>query len=147
MKSNCLLDLRSEILIRRHKEESIQLAKTITAEAELFDELMNFFLGDENEIARHSAWLLGHCYDINPELFEPYLARIISNLENEHLTAAVKRNSVRVLQFTTIPTDQIGILNEICYRYLRSQKETIAVRVFCYDGTIQYRLPVSRVKR
>ncbi len=43
---------------------------------------------------------------------------------------AVKRNTLKILQFVDIPEDLLGITADICFRLLNDGKEPIAVKVF-----------------
>jgi hypothetical protein len=55
---------------------------------------------------------------------------MIRRMQEPGVHYAVKRNVVRILQFIEIPHTLIGEVTKICFDYLASPNEPIAVRVF-----------------
>ena len=66
----------------------------------------------------------------HPELIKPHLKKIIYNLKAPGIHDAVKRNTVRFLQFIEIPKSLHGITLDICFGFLQDKKEPIAIKVF-----------------
>lgn len=95
-----------------------------------FEELVNAFLSGSYRITQRAAWPLSYCVKVHPELIKPHLKRIIMNLKKPGLPEAVKRNTVRFLQFIQIPKPLQGHVLEICFSYLQDTREPIAIRVF-----------------
>jgi len=121
------MNLKEEILEDFSKQYVVYLAKKIGANQELFDELMILFLGKDYRITQRAAWILSHCFDENPWLINKHLKVMIDNLKKQ-VDVAVKRNTVKVLQHVDIPDDLLGDLAEICFGYLNSGKEAVAVK-------------------
>lgn len=95
-----------------------------------FEELVNAFLKGPYRVTQRSAWPLSYCVEKHPNLIKPHLKRIIRNLESPGLHVAVKRNTIRLLQFIEIPKSSQGAAVGICFKFLSDPKEPIAVRVF-----------------
>ena len=110
----------------------------IEAVEDLFDEFMTLFLGDDYRITQRSAWVLSHCIDNHPWLMIKHLEALVVNLQNDGVSDAVKRNTVRVLQFAEIPEKLAGLTADLCFSFLQSHKEPIAVKA--YAMTIIYNL-------
>lgn len=123
------MSLRKEILKEHSKQHTVYLANKIGPDQEAFDELMEFFLGDEYRVTQRAAWVVSHCIDAHPWLIKKHLRSIIENLQKS-VHVAVKRNTVRILQFVEIPEGLMGIAAEICFRYLNSGREPVAVKEF-----------------
>ena len=121
------MSLREEILKEHSKSHTTYLANKIGPSQEAFDELMELFLGDEYRVTQRAAWLVSHCVDAHPWLIRKHLKSVIKNLQKP-VHVAVKRNTVRILQFMEIPEDLMGLTAEICFKFLNSGKETIAVK-------------------
>lgn len=121
------MPLKEEILEDLSKQYVVYLANKIGANQEKFDELMGLFLDDDLQISQRAAWILSHCFDENPWLIEKHLKVMVENLKKP-VNVAVKRNTVRVLQHVDIPEDLLGEMAEICFGFLNSGKETIAVK-------------------
>ncbi len=123
------MSLREEILKEHSKQHTVYLAHKIGPNQEAFDKLMVLFLGNEYRVTQRAAWLVSHCVDAHPGLLKKHLKSMIENLEKP-VHVAVKRNTLRILQFIEIPEDLLGLTADICFKFLKSGKETIAVKVF-----------------
>ena len=67
--------------------------------------------------------------DKHPFLIKPYLPLLVKQLHNPKHDA-VKRNVLRILQFIDIPDEVMGELADLCFNFLTSSKEAIAIKVF-----------------
>lgn len=123
------MSLRKELLKEHSKSHTVYLANKIGTNQELFDELIRLFLGNESRVTQRAAWVVSHCIEANPWLIEKHLKSIIENLQKP-VHVAVKRNTTRILQFIDIPEDLVGLTADICFRFLNSGKEPVAVKVF-----------------
>ncbi len=123
------MNLTEELLKEHSKANSMVIANYIDNDQDLFDELMVLFLGADYRISQRAAMVLGHCAEKYPGLIKKHLKSMVQNLRND-VNDAVKRNTVRVLQFIEIPDDLAGTTTDICFNILRSHKEPIAVKAF-----------------
>jgi hypothetical protein len=124
------MDLESEILLTRSKQQVVRLVKWVGNNAGRFKQLMELFLKEDEEIARRSAWVIGHCVEAHPDLMQPWLKPMIKKMKQAKAHCAVKRNGVRILQFVEIPSVLKGTVADLCFKYLTAQDEPIAVRTF-----------------
>lgn len=87
-----------------------------------------YFNGTKIEVQRvsHILMLAGDAY---PHFIQPYLNKMIDYL-NQNPMDAVKRNTLRILQFQDIPASREGELFEKGISYLQSKDEPIAVKAF-----------------
>ena len=140
------MTLKEELLKEFSKKYVFNLAKKIGPDQERFDELIMLFLHDEYRVTQRAAWVLSHCVDNHPWLLEKHLEPIILNLQND-INDAVKRNTVRVLQFMEIPEDLMGILADACFKFLNSGKEPVAIKA--HSMTILYNITrkFTRIKK
>ncbi len=132
------MDFPKELSGEFSKQRTVSIANAIGSNQELFDEFMVLFFGDDCRITQRTAWVLSHCIDNHPWLMNEHLESMILNLHKDNLSDAVKRNTVRVLQFAEIPESLAGLTADICYRLLQSHNEPIAVKA--YAMTIIYNL-------
>lgn len=107
-----------------------RIVKYIGSDQDRFEALVNAFLSSSYRITQRAAWPLSYCVKDHPELIKPHLKKIIMNLKKPGLHDAVKRNTVRFLQFIQIPKPLQGHVLDILLSYLQDTKEPIAVRVF-----------------
>ncbi len=125
------MDLRTTLLSRHSKEHTLRVADQVIEEG-LFDKLMYHFLHDTGEgyrITQRAAAIVNEVCERKPEWLEPYYERVILNLRND-VHDAVKRNTVRLLQFHDIPEDLLGEAADVCFKLLESAKEPVAIKVF-----------------
>lgn len=123
------MTLRNDILKEHSKPHAEYLARIIGPDQESFDELIELFLANEYRVTQRAAWVFRLCVDAHPWLLDKHLKSIIENLQKP-VHDAVKRNTVRILQFVNIPEELMGLTADICFRFLNSGSEPVAVKVF-----------------
>ena len=120
-----------EALLKEHsKKNSVAIANWIGADKDRFEELMDLFLHSEYRITQRAAYVLLFVSDKHIELFQPYIGILLKNLETKKVHIAVKRNTVRVFQNIHIPKKHQGQAAALCFEYLESANEAIAVKCF-----------------
>jgi hypothetical protein len=122
-----MTSLREEILKEHSKRHTVYLTNKIGADQDAFDELMKLFLGDEYRVTQRASWVVSHCYDVHPWLLQKHLKAIIENMQGP-THVAVKRNTLRMLQLMDIPDELLGYTADLCFKFLNSGKESIAVK-------------------
>ncbi|MFM6925152.1 MAG: hypothetical protein ACKOU7_06585 [Ferruginibacter sp.] len=95
-----------------------------------FDELFTLFLNDEYRVVQRAAWPVSYCVDAHPELISKHWEELVDNLKKPDLHDAVKRNSIRLMQDIELPEKYHGEIMDLCFRYLESPTEALAVKVF-----------------
>jgi hypothetical protein len=124
------MDIKKELLKEHSKWQAIKIANYVGDDPARFKELMELFLRPECRVSQRAAWSVNFCSQQHPELIKSHLAAMIKNLDREDLHDAVKRNTVRILQFIDIPEKLQGDLADICFRYLLSADEPAAIKAF-----------------
>ena len=124
------MNIKDALIQENSKENAERIAQHIGTDPDKFAELMTLFLDDGHHLTQRAAWPLSKCIDRHPELLSPYLERVILNLQTDGLPVAVKRNTVRILQEVAVPEALLGPLAEVCFQFLESGDEPIAVKVF-----------------
>ena len=124
------MDIKQELTKEQSKALVVKIRDYIGNDSKKFSELMGlFFTNDDWRLNQRAAWVLGHCMDQYPTLITPYIPKLLQNLKNK-VPDAVKRNTVRCLQDVDIPEEYLGETAEICFNYLNSSEEPVAVKVF-----------------
>lgn len=116
------------------------LADLIYQKPELFNEFIAVYLRDEEPVSRRAAWVVDTVSEKLPELLFPFIPRIIEKLPTFSHNA-LKRHSVRMLARSPLPSRQFGPLANICFDWLTSANEPVAVKVWCMD--ILYRIALQ----
>ena len=94
------------------------------------DELMQCFTDKEYRIAQRAAWNVSDVTKRNPELIQPYLKEIVTQLERTDVHPAVIRNSVRILQTIEIPEALHSEVMNVCFNFIEQPATPIAVKAF-----------------
>jgi len=125
-----VFNLREEILKEHSKVQCNKIVNWVGASQQHFDELFHLFLHDEYRVVQRAGWPVSYCVIGHPELIKKHWNSLIKNLEKPNLHNAVKRNSIRLLQDINIPEKYQGEVMDICFNYIASPAEAVAVKAF-----------------
>jgi hypothetical protein len=121
----------TDVLLKNYTKENCRRIVTWVGDNQKkFDELFALFVSNEYRIVQQSAWPLSYCVQAHPQLIEQHYPKLISNLSKPNIPNAVKRNTIRLLQFITIPKKYHGVVMNICFELIQSIEEKPAVKAF-----------------
>ncbi|MEO6732682.1 MAG: hypothetical protein ABIN01_15785 [Ferruginibacter sp.] len=123
-------NLREEILKEHSKAQCHKIVEWVGGNQQRFDKLFRLFLDDEYRVTQRASWPLSYCVIAHPELIKKKFGELIGNLYKPGLHDAIKRNTVRLLQEIDIPKKYQGEIMNICFSYLESPTEAVAVKAF-----------------
>ncbi|MEJ7739002.1 MAG: hypothetical protein WKF97_16375 [Chitinophagaceae bacterium] len=124
------MQLREEILKEHSKAQCTKIVEWIGDSQERFDQLFNLFLTDEYRVVQRAAWPLSYCSIAHSSLIYKHFGKLIRNLHKPSIHPAVKRNTIRLMQDLKIPEKYHGELMDICFTYIASTDEAVAVKAF-----------------
>lgn len=124
------MDIRKQLLTTHSKENTTLIVNYIGSDPERCDELMKLFLYGHYRVIQRAAWVVGDLARARPELVMPYLPEMVENLKRPDIHVAARRNTVRFWQEIELPEDLWGEVAELCFDFLQSAEETVAVKVF-----------------
>ncbi len=124
------MKLREEILKEHSKAQCSKIVKWVGNDQKRFDELFHLFLNDIYRVTQRAAWPVSYCVIAQPGLIAKNWRKLISNLKKPILHDSIKRNSIRLLQNLEIPEKYHGEIMDICFKYLESPAEALAIKVF-----------------
>lgn len=124
------MNLRETILAEHSKSNCACIVEWIGKNQYRFDKLVKLFLTDEYKVVQRAGWPLSEVVLKYPGLIQPHLEKILSYVNKPGLHTAVKRNTIRLLQNIIIPKKYHGKVMTICFDYLLSPDEEIAVKAF-----------------
>ncbi len=124
------MNLIKELQKDFNKAKCDKIVQYIGSDQSRFKMLVEAFLSEPYRLTQRAAWPLSYCVKKHPGLIKPHLKKIINNLNAPGIHDAVKRNTVRFLQFIEIPKSLHGITLDICFGFLQNKKEPIAIKVF-----------------
>jgi hypothetical protein len=133
-----------EALLKEHsKAQTMRIVNFIGDDPAHVETLMSLFLADEYRVTQRASWVISYCAKTYPALISAHLDKMVGKLTEPGVHDAVKRNIVKVLADMDIPDPLCGEVMDICYRYLRSADEPIAVKAHAMSvaGKISQRYP------
>ena len=124
------MKLKEQILSEHTKANCDYIVKWVGSSQQKFDELFDLLLSNEYRVAQRAAWPLSYAATCHPQLIKKHFSKLLGNLQKPGIHNAVKRNSIRVLQHIEIPTRYHGPVMNLCFNYIASPTELIAVKAF-----------------
>jgi len=124
------MDLKKQILKEHSKEQCNKIVNWVGSDKKKFNELFHLFLHSEYRVTQRAAWPLSYCAIAHPHFMENNYEELIGNLKKANLHDSIKRNTVRLLQSADIPEKYEGPIMEICFKYLESPGEAVAIKAF-----------------
>ena len=124
------MKLREQILKEHSKANCNAIVQWIGDSQQRFDKLFALFLNDEYRVVQRAAWPLSYAVIAHPKFIQKHFYKLLKNLQKPNLHNAVKRNTIRLLQDIPIPHRFQGQIMEICFGYINSPREAIAVKAF-----------------
>jgi hypothetical protein len=114
----------------------------VVSSPDRMDELMDLFFDKDLRTCQRAAWPVGLLADKNPKLLEPYIERMLVNLDAPHHDAVI-RNTFRTFQVTDFPEDLEGVAFDKAFDFLLDINNAIAIRVFAMTvcGNIAMKYP------
>ena len=127
------MKLRDQILKEHSKANCNAIVKWIGFSQQRFDQLFDLFLNDEYRVVQRAAWPLSYSVIANPEFIQKHFSKLLRNLQKPNLHNSVKRNTIRLLQDISIPVRFHGRVMNICFEYIISPGEAVAVKAFALN--------------
>ena len=124
------MNLKQKILSEHTKTNREEIVNWIGSNPTRFAELVKLFLGNDKLITQRSGWPLSFAGIAHPEFIPKHLGKLVTNLKQEDLHNAVKRNTIRLLQEISIPKKYQGDVMNICFDFIISPTEKPAIKAF-----------------
>lgn len=123
------MNIRDQLLIENSKKNWQTVANYIGNDKKKVKELMNLYFSDEYRIVQRASQVISDLSDVHPDLFKPYLGKMIQHLSIDSIDA-VRRNTMRLFQTLDPPEEFEGELFEKGMDLLKSAEAPKAVKAF-----------------
>ena len=124
------MHLRNQILKEHTKQNCNAIVEWVGNDVSRFNQLFKLFLNDEYRVTQRAAWPISYCVIAHPEFMKNNLAKLLSNLQKPNIHDSIKRNAVRILQSIIIPEKYEGVIMDLCFKYIESPTEAVAIKAF-----------------
>lgn len=105
----------------------LRIQEAVETDPDKLNELMDLFCSAPYRVQQRAAWVAG---SLPPKLTAPFLPRIIEVCRSFPSNDSVKRNSMRLLQFSKIPEELSGLAWDLSFKLASKREEAIAIRAF-----------------
>ena len=124
------MNLRETILSEHSKTNCDRIVTWIGSNQQRFNELFYLFLNDESRVTQRAAWPLSFSAIAHPALMKNNFEKLIKNLHHPNLHDVITRNTVKLLQQIEISEECEGDVMNICFQYVESPTEAVAIKAF-----------------
>ncbi|MDB5277559.1 MAG: hypothetical protein JWR61_2514 [Ferruginibacter sp.] len=124
------MHLEDEILKEHSREQCNTIVQWVGKSQQRFDELFALFLRGEYRITQRASWPLSYCVEAHPEFIKNHFENLLNNLQRPGVHDAVKRNTIRLLQYADIPEKFRGRVMDMCFKSVASPTEAVAIKAF-----------------
>lgn len=107
-----------------------KIADYVGTDKSRFKKLFEIYLAGPYRITQRAAYPISICVERHPDLILPHLSQALRFLSTPNIHQAVKRNTLRILKIIVIPQRYHAKIISICFDYLQSKSESIAVKAF-----------------
>lgn len=140
-------DLKDLLLYDLSKRHTNDLARLAGKDSRILEALWKYALSDEEPLNWRSAWVIKGIHEIDQELIEPLLKDMVSALPGLK-KEGVKREFLRMIMEYPLPDDELlGVLLDICFRWLAEPAEPIAVKVHCMTILFEISKIIPEIKQ
>ncbi|MFK7900747.1 MAG: hypothetical protein AB8B61_08310 [Cyclobacteriaceae bacterium] len=118
------------VLSELNKDNGREVSRYLLKNPSEFDNLIRYFFEESDiRLVQLISTPLLFCAEKRSNILDKHYPLLLSKLKDSP-NSAVKRNSIRFLQFTEIPEEYMGEIADLCFSYLSDTKEAVAVRAF-----------------
>lgn len=124
------MDLKQRLELGHSKVHTDEIVDYVSGNPTRFKQLVEVYVKGPFRITQRAAWPLSICVEKWPYLAEPHLKTLLNILHKPGIHHALKRNTMRLLQFIEIPKRYHGKIADLCFAYLQDRQVPVAIRVF-----------------
>ena len=124
--------LEELLSIENSRRNTDLIADLILKKPEFFVDLFQIYIKNKEPLSRRAAWVIDVVTDKLPDMILPYLEEIalkVSTFSHD----GMKRESLKILSRSPLPVQHLGNLINICFDWLTSGKESVAVKMFSME--------------
>jgi hypothetical protein len=122
------MNIKSELMKPYSWENSLKLVDHMVKRPDQLKILISLLYDDNSRLSHKAANIVKLTAEKNPSLLSPYIGQFANMLEST-VPDALKRDALRILQFTPIPVRLQGKIAEACFGFL-SSTAPVAIKAF-----------------
>ncbi|MEO6684015.1 MAG: hypothetical protein ABIN48_14420 [Ginsengibacter sp.] len=124
------MDLKTQLLKVHNKANCHLIVEWIGDNQEKFNELMDFLLFGDYQLAQRASWPMSYAAIKNPILIKSYLGKIVEFIKREDIHTGIKRNTLNVLLNIPIPEEVEGEILNLCFQFISLPEVPIGIKYY-----------------
>lgn len=124
------MDLKRQLLVEHSKKNTELIRDFVGEDPNRIAALLHCFFSEEVKVSQRAAMVVSAVFDNTPAAIVPYTTQLIDNLIDNTQHVAIKRCTIRILQFIQIPEDRMSLVFDLCLQSIIDVKEPIAIKAF-----------------
>jgi hypothetical protein len=125
--SNRMTDLRTLLLAEMSRRNTDFISDIVLSDKTLFENLFKLALLNEEPVSRRAIWVVDVISEVDPKILHPFMSELIEALHHFNHDG-LKRHTLRMLSRNDLTMDQFLPILDLCFEFMRSEKESVAVR-------------------
>jgi len=123
-------DFRKLLLKGNSRSYTDFVVDIVNKRPELISELWDIFLSIEEPVSRRAAWAIDIATEEKPDWVIPFLPKLVDSLSAfDH--DGYKRHGLKLISRVPFAPDSEGVLMDLCFKWLLSPVESVAVKMYC----------------
>ncbi len=122
------MNYKEQLLTEHSRTNTDFIAQAIGNKPAELQKIIDIIYLQPAPLPQRASWLLSVVNSRHPQLLTPHIPLFIRTVHHFHIDG-IRRNIMHVLAQHTIPEQQQATLLDICFHFLLSPTETVAVKV------------------
>ncbi|MCW3085493.1 MAG: hypothetical protein JWP12_2859 [Bacteroidetes bacterium] len=122
----------AELTADRSRSNMDRIANAIGDDPAEFKKIIDIIYQEQQPLPHRASWLLTIISKKHPQLIKPYASKFIDTIERFN-NDGIKRHMLRALTTQELPEKSKGKAITICFDFILSPTETVAVKVFALE--------------
>lgn len=124
------MNLKDQLQKVHSRKNCDVIVEWVGDDAKRFQQLFSFLFLNDSLLSQRAAWPVSYCVSSYPSLIKRHLKDLLQKMKSTGVHNAIKRNGLRLLNDVEITEKYEGEIIEMCFSFLNSQQEAIAVKTF-----------------
>lgn len=122
------MDLKTQLLKVHNRRNADLIVQWIGTKQDRFDELLDILLHGDIKIAQRASWPFSISAIERPAFIKGNFSGIIENLRRTDIHKGVRRNTLSIFVYGSIPEKFEGEIMDLCFNFLLDPNETTAIK-------------------
>ena len=138
-------ELKIYLINNLSKEATVRATENLRDNKEVFQWLWEIILENRQPESWRASWIFEHIANLNKNMAFPYLSRMIQALPDFNHNGQ-KRHILKVIRLFEVPESQKIHLLNICFDFLMSKTEPVAVKMQSINILYDISLSIPEIK-